>query len=166
MKVNDGKTQLICVSSAATSVVDSFVEINGKVIPILDTIKILGFIIDKEGGMASHIKHITRKVYMRNLDDNSPEKADVADLDLTVAYSTILRPIIEYASQLYHSMLTSEQSQKIEGLQRRALRIITGPGTSFQAALEILGLGKLSERRIKLCQKFALKTENDPRYNH
>ena len=56
-----------------------------------------------------------------------------------------------------------EQTEKIESIQRRMLKIIYGCGTSYRETLERLGLTRLAERRKDLCVKFLKKTAGNQR---
>ena len=77
-----------------------------------------------------------------------------------------MRPVIEYAAQVYHSALTTDQSNRLEALQRLALKIIYGFDVSYPSAIEMSGLELLSARRDKLCLSFAKKCSINPRYSH
>ena len=79
---------------------------------------------------------------------------------------TVIRPVIKYVLQVYHFGLTSAQSDKLEGLQRRSLKIIFGFHWSYESLLEQSGLELLSERRYKLCLSFAQKCSENPHNNH
>ena len=46
--------------------------------------------------------------------------------DLLFFYTTVIRPILEYACPAWHNSLTNEQSRQIESVQKRALSIIFG----------------------------------------
>ena len=50
--------------------------------------------------------------------------------DLVYYYEAVIRPVMEYASLVWHSSITSEQSKTLEAVQRRACRIIIGGGTN------------------------------------
>ena len=41
-------------------------------------------------------------------------------------YISVIRPVLEYAVAAWHTGLTKEQSDELEALQKRALRIIYG----------------------------------------
>ena len=73
-----------------------------------------------------------------------------------------IRSRIEYASPAW-STLTQGQSDLIESIQRRALRILL-PEMSYQDALNYTGLKKLSTRRHNSCEQFIrkLKLDNGP----
>ena len=93
-------------------------------------------------------------------------RAGVEPDRLVNIYVALIRTIIEYAAQMYHYLLTGDQSGKIESLQRNALKIILGPGVSYAEALERTGLKRLSERREDICANFTRKTYLNPRYTH
>ena len=59
---------------------------------------------------------------------------------------------------MWHSALTIENSADIERVQKSALSIILGKSYSnYENALVTLNLQRLSERRERLCLKFAEK---------
>ena len=52
------------------------------------------------------------------------KRANVEIDDLVRIYTTVIRPILEYACQVWHTRLTTEQSHQIEQVQKRVLRIL------------------------------------------
>ena len=85
--------------------------------------------------------------------------------DLCKAYTTYLRPVLEYGSIPIHSMLTKQQSNLLEKQQGRTLKIIFGFDKSTNQALLQSGLESLTVRRARAVDKFALKVAADPRYS-
>ena len=79
--------------------------------------------------------------------------------DLVQVYKSNIRPVIEYCSPVYHSLLTGEQAQKLERLQYQSLKCIYGLGKSYEDLLEESGLSRLSDRREEATLKFARKAE-------
>ena len=80
----------------------------------------------------------------------------VSRKDLVKIWTTFIRPTTEYVAPLWHSSITVEERDKIERLQKRALRTIMGgnyPG--YEKALEMLNLPSLKSRRVELTKKFA-----------
>ena len=80
-------------------------------------------------------------------------------------YKTMLRPVLEYSSIIYHPMLSEEQENHLEKLQIRALKNIYGHIYSARQLLEISKLDTLAQRRLKACQKFANKLASNERFN-
>ena len=62
-----------------------------------------------------------------------------------------MRPILEYACPVWHAGLTKDQSNKLEGIQKRALRVILGDTLlPYQECLVLSGLTTLETRRHEL----------------
>ncbi len=57
--------------------------------------------------------------YLREL-----KRSGVLQSDLVCIYLTLVRPVVEYAYLVWSTGLTKEQSQTLESIQKRALRII------------------------------------------
>ena len=82
-------------------------------------------------------------------------------------YHKQVRSVLELAVPVWQPALTQQEVKQIERVQRCALYIIMGDAfTSYRDALETLESENLHERRIKLCEKFAIKTVKEPRYSH
>ena len=86
--------------------------------------------------------------------------------ELLSVYKSTIRPVVEYSSVIYHSMLTSEQSHYLEKQQTRALKNIFGNEHSQRKLLELSGLPSLKECREEACLKFAIKTSSSDRFGH
>ena len=72
--------------------------------------------------------------------------------ELVQFFCTCIRPITEYACPVFHDGLLVYLSNELEGVQKRAMRIIF-PLCSYNEALVESGLTKLSERRQDLVDK-------------
>jgi hypothetical protein len=77
---------------------------------------------------------------------------------LSTAFTTFIRPVLEYACQVWHFNIPGNLSDDTERVQRRALRIIL-PELSYNDARE-LNIPSLKERREILCEQFFLRDEN------
>ena len=67
-----------------------------------------------------------------------------------------VRSILEQSCQVWHPMLTLENITDLERVQKSALKIILqNEYSTYEEALEKVMLSKLSDRREKLCVKFA-----------
>ena len=74
---------------------------------------------------------------------------------------TWIVPVLEYCAPVWHGILTQGQSERIETIQRKALRIILRKRyVNYENALEILNLKPLHLRRKNLCLKFVQKTKS------
>ena len=79
------------------------------------------------------------------------KRANVQIDDLVRIYTTIIRPILEYACQVWHTRLTIEQSYQIEQVQKRVMRILFH-NIPYEEALKLSGLLTLKERREYMCK--------------
>jgi hypothetical protein len=75
-------------------------------------------------------------------------------------YVHVIRPVLEYACPVWHSGLTTEQTDLLENVQKRALRIIYGDcfasATYCDYCCEI-DILTLADRRQRLSHKFFQK---------
>ena len=167
MKVNPNKTQLICIGAAIHSETSSFITVdNDTRIESQDELVLLGFKFGNRPTVTSHVKFIERKVNVRIWILRHLISAGVPLSDVTAVYKSSIRSVIEYASAVYHTMLSMGQRDELERLQRRCLKIIYGHRTSYAKALEISGLQKLEERRQVSFEKFAHKCATNDRLKH
>ena len=78
-----------------------------------------------------------------------------------------IRPILEYACPAWHPGITQTQSDQIERVQKRALRIILANRyDSYARALERTGIPTLSSRREDLCLRFARSALKSSQWNY
>ena len=80
-------------------------------------------------------------------------RADVPTRDLLHFYTTVVRPVLEYACPVWHSGLTAAHCELLESVQKRAIRIIY-PDTDYRTSLIVAGIDTLGERREVLTAKF------------
>ena len=71
---------------------------------------------------------------------------------LLAVYTTVIRPVLEYASQVWHFNIPNYLCEEIEVVQNRALRVIL-PSLSYSKSLGFTKMLTLKERH-NLCDKF------------
>ena len=76
---------------------------------------------------------------------------------LKAVYTAFIRPVLEYASNCFHTSLTAEQSHSIERLQQTALKMIYGLDTSYERCLELSGPPRLDSCREEMFERFTTK---------
>ena len=71
-------------------------------------------------------------------------------------YLSVIRPILEYCSPIWHHGLTKAQAESLEAIQRRALRIIDSStvGIPYEVALSLTQFVSLHDRREHLNKIF------------
>ena len=131
-----------------------------------DKMKLLGFNFSTSTSMGPHVEEIKKKVHRRVWTLINLKRAGVKEKDILTVYYSIIRSVIEYASVIYHSMLTKEQSNALESLQKMCVRVIFGWEESYErtynSIMSLYNIQSLHERRVLHCIKFAKKcTESD-----
>ena len=85
---------------------------------------------------------------------------------LDVFYKQI-RCVLELAVAVWEPSITVAESNQIERVQKCAFYIILGEQyLHYENALHTMNSERLSDRRYKLCLKFAKKSEKHPRYQN
>ena len=108
---------------------------------------------------SDHIDHIYGKASKRLYFLTLLKRSGLSTRHLLTYYTSIIRPVVEYACPLWHNGLTIDQSNFLETIQKRALRIIF-PQKSYQESVQI-SVSTLQDRRDILCKTFFQKICTD-----
>ena len=120
--------------------------------------KLLGVTISSDLSFARHVTNISAAasrtlwllVRFRDMGANRSQ--------LVTLWQQKGRSILEYASPVFFSRLTQQQSKQLEDVQRKAFAIILKSDyVSYENALEVLHQEKLSDRRLNAALKFGEK---------
>ncbi|KAI8517737.1 hypothetical protein Bbelb_037540 [Branchiostoma belcheri] len=115
----------------------------------------------------SHVDSICCKSSQRLFLLRKLKHFHISSEDLVTVYVSYIRPVLEYAAPVWHSGLTTELSNKIEKIQRRAVRIIMGTKyTSYTEGCSYLGLPTLQSRRLLLTVNFANSLRQSEQFRH
>ena len=165
MRVNEKKTKLLCISPATGTEVSSYIRLNdGTKITSQPELKQLGFTFSARPTVDLHLDRTAKKFRARLWFIRHLKKAAVNKDDLLHVYKCFLLPIVDYASVVYHSLLTKQQAGELERLQSSALKIIYGWSDSYSSILQQTGLESLAERRQRLTDKFIVKAATNPKF--
>ena len=158
MVVNASKTTMVCVSDSSSYRADAFIyDADQNRIGCQESFKALGMWFSNRPDVGAQVEAVKRSVCSRLWMIQNLKNSGFTDEELIKVYTTIIRPVAEYASVAYHSSLSDEQDEAIEKLQNIALKIIYGPGLSARKMRAMSGLPTLRARREALCLKFAEK---------
>ena len=91
-------------------------------------------------------------------------KAGFCQTDLVKVYSAMIRPVAEYYCQVYHTLITKEESVKLDRFESHCLKNIYGNRLSYAKMLKKADLERLSERRQALFDNFATKAAASHRF--
>ena len=116
--------------------------------------KLLGVYVASDLKWGQHIDTITSKVASRLYFLKQLKRSGASQRDLLCFYTTIIRPVLEYACPVWHSSLTAAQSRALESIQRRAMRIIYADDDDYTLLLIFAGLDTLESRRAQLTERF------------
>ena len=167
MRVNLKKTQMLTISAALHSDVESYVKIDQTIIHSQNTLKILGFQFGSRPDIGVQVETMSRKFRRRVWILRHLKKASIPQIHLVKLYLSLVLPVLDYTSVVYHSMLSLTQEAELENLQKLALKVIYGvTGISYVQLLEWAGIGTLKERRLRLIDKFLAKTLKHPTYKN
>ena len=126
--------------------------------------KILGFIFEEDPTVRAHTDYSITKFNRAVWSLSHLKRAKIEKCILLECYKIMLRPILEYCSVVYDSMLSGELSNKLERQQKTALRIIYGFGKSYEDLLSLSGIEALEDRRKNAVDIFVQKLLNSDRF--
>ena len=94
------------------------------------------------------------------------KRAGIPPLDLVNVYLALVRSVLEYCCVTWSNNLPGYLKDRIEMVQKRAMRIIF-PGTHYRDALTLSKCSRLNQRRNELCYKVLKNIEQpDSRLHH
>jgi hypothetical protein len=119
-------------------------------LPIVNTMKLLGFVINDKLNWSSHIEYVCKKSAQR-LHVLRVLRELIPAADLHLVYSSLIRSLLEYASPVFVG-LNKKLSKKLQNIEKRAHKIMAGfldrPYRSCTCKMN-----NLCERRIVTAEK-------------
>ena len=122
------------------------IVINNNSIEVVTCAKMLGLTISSDLKWNTHVHEVIRKVASRLYLLRQLKRANADPAELLCFYVTCVRPVTEYACQVFHNSLPTYLSDDLEKLQKRALQIIY-PTLGYLEALQKAGIDTLPSRR-------------------
>ena len=153
VSVNCDKTKELPVSFARSKPDIPPITINGKSIERVSTAKLLGVTFSSDLTWDAHIQDIHSKASHRLYFLRLLHRAGVGSGHIVRIYQSLIRSLLEYACPVSHCALPRSLADKLEGLQRRALRIALSE-CSYSEALERTGMPTLADPRDDLSRRF------------
>ena len=130
-----------------------------------DAFKALGMWFSNKPTVDAQVEAVKRGIRSRLWTIRNLKNSGFTEEELVRVYTTMIRPVADYAAVVYHSSLTDEQDEAIDNLQNAALRMIYGSGISARKMRSMAGLTSLRSRRESLCDKFASKCIGMPLFS-
>ena len=169
MKINTSKTVEMVIDFSRGKVLTAALPniiMDGIGIQRTNCAKVLGVHISSDLTWNEHVDHMVSKASKRLYMLYQLKRAGVTQGDLLKIYLSVVRPVLEYACPVWSTNLPKYLSNKIEMIQKRALKAIY-PGLSYEIALDNVGMTSLYVRRTVICRNYfnAMKTKNH-KLNH
>ena len=165
MSLNASKCNTMRIYFGKTPIPYQDLQLANHSLNQVDCVKILGVLVQSNLKWDNHVNELLMKANRRMQMLRSLIPFHLPQQDLLTIYTGFIRPLLEYAAPAWHPGLTIDHSNKIERLQKRALRLILGPlYQSYEEALRHTNLESLKDRRNRLCLKFAESLAKDDRF--
>jgi len=120
--------------------------------------KLLGINICNDIRLDTHVDALCSKIASRLYFLKFLKRSGLSADDLLCFCKSVIRSVLEYGSVVWHHHLTDAQSDKLEALQKRAVRIILYPlyysTVPYITVLGYLKLESLKHRRTEADKKF------------
>ena len=118
-------------------------DVQGNELTSGKTMKILGFCFSDRPTVTAHVEALRRRfrqrywilIHLRRFGFNQEE--------LVKVYKTMVRPIADYCSVVYHPMLNDEQDEALDRCQAHALQCIYGMGIRYSEMRRRAGIETL-----------------------
>ena len=164
MRVNSKKTQMVCINGIRTDRVLTYIMANGEELESTESLKILGFHFGTSPDANLHVEKLLSKSYSKLWTLRFLKKSGMPASELRNVYETVIRPGTEYVSVVYHSFIPQYLSDKLEAVQKQAIKIIFGWDIDYQSFIDNGSIESLKTRRQEAVLRFALKAEASPRF--
>ena len=166
MKVNCKKTQLLCVSSSLNNEVGSYIRTNEGEIDSTSSLKILGFNFNTEPNANYHVTGLINKFYGKLWTLRFLKKSGMYQNALLGIYCDVICPSAEYSSIIYNTLIPEYVSDRLESVQKQAMKIIFGFNIDYANLVENGTIEPLKVRRTNASLAFALKASQLPRFQY
>ena len=151
MKLNGLKCKEMVVSFLRHSDKNTPLYINDQQFELVTSFKSLGVSINNQLKWNDNVTIIVKKASKRLYILRVLRRSGIPSADLLSIYNALIRSVLEYACEVWHTSLPQYLSNKIERVQKRALRILY-PFTDYAEALSISRCSRLDDRRHSICQ--------------
>ena len=155
MKVNSKKTQVLCINASSDSIVTSYIRTRDGDINSISTLKILGFHFDSNPSAVFHVTKAIEKFYNKLWTLRFLKRSGMEGRGLLKVYRTIILPSVEYGSEVYDSLIPQYIANKLETVQRQAIKIMFGWSRDVEEIMQSEEIETLQARRTRACLNFA-----------
>ena len=153
MTINAEKTKETMISFSNKPVAPPPVTINSTAIERTETFKLLWVVLSNKLDWSDHSEYVHTKGSQRLYLLVLLRRAGVHDHDILQIYTSMTCSVLEYAAPVWHTFLSQGQSERLESVQKRPLRVVY-PDLSHRRALSLTGMQILHQRREDTAREF------------
>jgi hypothetical protein len=165
MLLNEDKSKIMIFNFTKNFQFSTRVLLNDKILEIIHETRILGTILSSDLTWHKNTQLLTKKCYQRMTMLRKLYKFDIPQEDLVMIYCQYIRSILEYNSNVWFSSISEEEKEDLERVQHVACKIILKDQyTDYTNALDILNLQSLSDRRLMMAERFAIKCQKSDNF--
>ena len=169
MSLNSDKTCLFIVNFSNKHQFRPLLQIPGRNLPIdrvLQT-KLLGYWFTHDMKTYRHVEHLLEICFKRIWAIRKLKKSGISDKDILHFYYFKIRSVLEANCVIYHPMLTQEETNDIERIQKIVLKIILAHKyQDYNQACTLMNIETLQTRRTNLSLSFGLKCISSEQHSH
>lgn len=159
MVINPKKSKEMIISFAKKEKDIGSIVVKGELVSRVNSFKILGVTVSDDLTWSEHISIISKKVNSRIYYLKLLRRAGVSLSQLKLFYTSVIRPVLEYACPVWFTSLSNSDKIVIERLERRSLKIIV-PHMSYEEVVEMFRLTPILDRMLGFCAQTFRKIEN------
>lgn len=168
MKINYKKTKCMLFNPRRKlDFMPHLITPSGDSMELVENMRLLGVEIRSDLRWINNTDTICKKFYERLWIIRNLRKLGTKQAELVDVYAKQVRVMVELAVPVWEPGLTISESQQIERCQKVAFAAILGwakNDISYRKSLKILGLKSLKSRHSEICEKFARKSVNNPKF--
>ena len=131
--------------------------LNQEKIPVEESTKFLGIVIDKHLSFEPHADYVLSRVRPLTYILLNMKRSGIPCTVLQRFYTACIRPRITYGCQAWYNMLTIEQKSRIIGIEKLVVKIITSGLNSYNDRLEELQIAPIENYIENLCINYIEK---------
>ena len=159
MRINASKTKELVINFSKAPQPIPPIQVDGVEIERVSSCTLLGIVISDSLTWNLHIEKIYKKANQRLFFILQLKRSKISPADMVKVYTSLVRPILEYACQLWHASLTVQQIHMLESIQERSLSMAY-PALSYDSAMTQAKLTPLCDRREDLCKRLFNKAQD------
>ena len=158
MELNTRKTKYMVINFTKKYQFSTRLSLDNKMLEEVKECNLLGLSMNNQLTWYNNTEKITQKANTRMIILHKLYEFNIPMEEMVNIYILFIRSVVEYACVVWHSSISSEESNNIERVQKTALRIILKSDyDNYHSALRLVSLSTLKERRRKLSLSFAKK---------